>query len=90
MSAVRIVVTGRVQGVGFRAFSASEARSRGLGGHVRNRPDGSVEVVAHGDRPVLEEYVEALRTGPRMARVTDVAVEWFEQAGIPGDFRITG
>ncbi len=90
MPSVRIVVTGRVQGVGYRAFAASEARSRGISGEVRNRADGSVEAVAHGRRQALDEYIEVLRTGPRMARVADAVVEWFERADVPGDFRITG
>lgn len=90
MPSARIVVTGRVQGVGYRAFAASEARSRGLAGEVRNQADGSVEVAAHGRRQTLEEYIEVLRAGPRLARVADVVVEWFERADVPGDFRITG
>ncbi|MCE9626533.1 MAG: acylphosphatase [Candidatus Eisenbacteria bacterium] len=90
MPSVRIVVTGRVQGVGYRAFAASEARPRGIAGEVRNLADGSVEVLAHGRRQALDEYIEVLRTGPRMARVADTVVEWFERADVPGDFRITG
>jgi acylphosphatase len=89
MASVRIVVTGRVQRVGFRAFSATEARARQLTGEVRNRSDGSVEVVAHGSKMLIEDYMEVLRKGPRLALVAEMFVQWFEPAVVPGDFRIT-
>ena len=74
---VRLVVTGRVQGVAFRQSTADEAlKIGGLTGWVRNRPDGSVEVLAEGARPALEALVRYCRRGPRLARVEDVQASW--------------
>ena len=71
---VRFVVTGRVQGVGFRWFVVKQARALGVAGYVRNRDDGSVEVVAVGEAAVLEELAAALRRGPPAARVAGVTL----------------
>lgn len=72
MSAARFVVTGLVQGVGFRNFVWRRATDLGLAGHVRNLPDGSVEVVVAGDQAGVEELATLLRQGPRHARVDNV------------------
>ena len=69
---VRFVVTGRVQGVGFRWFVVKQARALGVAGYVRNRDDGSVEVVAAGEAGAVEELAAALRSGPPAARVAEV------------------
>ncbi len=71
-----ILVSGRVQGVGFRYFTAAQARRLGVGGSVRNLPDGGVEIVAEGDRSALEVLIAAVRRGPRGAVVRDVRVDW--------------
>jgi acylphosphatase len=68
-------VRGIVQGVGFRWFVLHEARALDLRGYARNRPDGSVEVVAVGEEAALERLVERLREGPRAARVESVQCE---------------
>ncbi len=73
-----IVVSGLVQGVGYRYFAFGKAEELGLAGFVRNLPDGRVEVAARGPRPMIGELVEALRIGPRSARVSDVSLEWVE------------
>ena len=65
-----VVVRGRVQGVGYRAFVEYEAMQRGLRGWVRNRRDGSVEAVFAGPRAVVEAMIEACRRGPMSARVS--------------------
>jgi len=70
-----------VQGVGFRWFVIQRARGAGLRGWVRNRPDGSVECVAEGSRPVLEGLLRELHHGPRSAAVTEVESEWCPPAG---------
>jgi acylphosphatase len=70
----RFVVTGRVQGVGFRWFVEREAATLGITGWVRNREDGRVEVVASGTREQLAALHGRLREGPRAARVDEVAV----------------
>jgi acylphosphatase len=73
---VHIVVAGLVQGVGYRWFVAHHARRLGLTGFVRNLPDGSVEVGARGERPVIEELITELRIGPRSAQVKELRIEW--------------
>ena len=67
-----VTITGRVQGVGYRAWTSDEARSRELRGWVRNRRDGSVEAVFAGDTKTVDAMIEACRIGPSMARVTTV------------------
>lgn len=71
----RFVVSGRVQGVGFRYFTADAARREGLGGSVRNLEDGSVEVIADGEAESMLRFERALRQGPSRARVEHVRVE---------------
>ena len=66
------MVSGRVQGVGFRWFVREAARQHRLAGWVRNRPDGSVELEAAGDDAAFREFMETLRQGPPGARVDDV------------------
>ena len=68
-SAIRLLITGRVQGVGFRAWTSGEARRRGLRGWVRNRRDGTVEALFIGDDNTLVEMEAASRRGPSMAMV---------------------
>ncbi|HLG75553.1 MAG TPA: acylphosphatase [Ktedonobacteraceae bacterium] len=70
------VVTGRVQGVGFRYFVIQQAQRLGLHGYVRNESDGNVEVVAQGPRPALENLLYHLRQGPSAAEVEAVQVTW--------------
>jgi acylphosphatase len=72
-TAIRLVITGRVQGVGFRAWTRYEARRRGLRGWVRNLSDGSVEALLIGEAASVESLAEACRCGPAMARVAGVA-----------------
>ena len=71
-TALRLRITGRVQGVGYRAWLEREARSRGLRGWVRNRRDGSVEALLIGDDQPAEAMVAACQRGPRLAGVTDI------------------
>lgn len=68
----RFVVTGRVQGVGYRAFVRRAAVRLGLAGMARNQPDGSVEVIAAGAEQALDDLAIALLTGPPLGRVTGV------------------
>jgi acylphosphatase len=71
----RYVVSGRVQGVGFRYFTQDAATREGLSGHVRNRPDGSVEIIVEGDQESLQRFEAALWRGPSHARVDNVEME---------------
>lgn len=75
MRAVRVVVRGRVQGVGFRWFVREAARRASLRGWVRNNPDGSVELLASGDGASVDALVAAVRLGPDGAVVDAVEVE---------------
>jgi acylphosphatase len=81
-AAVRAIVRGRVQGVGFRDYVGTRARALALTGYVRNGDDGrSVEVVAEGPRESLEQLISRLREGPRMSRVDALDIEWTEPTG---------
>jgi acylphosphatase len=71
----RYVVSGRVQGVGFRFFARDAAAREGISGWVRNLPDGSVEIEAHGDYEALIRFERAIRRGPAGAWVDDVLVD---------------
>jgi acylphosphatase len=68
----RVLVRGRVQGVGFRAWVAETALERGLSGWVRNRRDGSVEALFIGQIDVVSDMIEACGEGPLVARVTSI------------------
>jgi len=79
-----------VQGVGFRFFAERHARQLGIEGYVRNRYDGAVEVEAEGAAPALEQFLNELRQGPRLARVQDVKVTWLPYTGELGPFGVRG
>lgn len=82
LSAIKVLVGGRVQGVFFRSATEAQARSLDLTGYVLNRPDGgTVEVVAEGTRKNLQILIVYLRVGPPSARVEDIAVEWCAYSG---------
>ena len=70
--AARVLIIGRVQGVGFRAWARREARRRVLRGWVRNRSDGGVEALVIGEPDAVDAIVEACRRGPALARVDEV------------------
>lgn len=70
--AARFLVSGRVQGVAFRAYTRAQAQALGLRGHARNLADGRVEVLAVGDAVAVERLADWLRTGSPMARVEAV------------------
>ncbi len=79
---LRAIVTGIVQGVGFRYFTVYQAqRIGGITGYVRNLPSGDVEVVAEGEREKLEQLLAQVRKGPRGAHVTNVEVFWEPPTG---------
>lgn len=80
-AAFHAVVYGLVQGVNYRYFVQRNAESLGLTGYVCNLDDGSVEVVAEGERERLQQLLAKLREGPRAARVESVEVEWGKGSG---------
>jgi acylphosphatase len=81
--AVHVRITGRVQGVGYRAWTVDEARRRGLSGWVRNVADGNVEAVFSGNAATVDEMVAACRRGPSLARVSNVAIDGAEPVSGP-------
>lgn len=83
-----ILVSGRVQGVGYRAFAARVAAQRTLVGGVRNLDDGRVELDVEGVKDLIEGLVAELHVGPPAARVTAVIVEWTPPSGRFTDFQI--
>jgi acylphosphatase len=84
----RISVTGKVQGVGYRAFSVRVATKRGVTGGVRNLDDGRVELEVEGPKDRILLLIEDLQIGPPAARVTAVQVEWSNATGRHADFRV--
>jgi acylphosphatase len=74
-STVRIVVSGLVQGVGYRYYIYRHAVALGLTGYVANLPTGQVEIVASGDKGLIDELVTAARVGPSYASISDVHLE---------------
>jgi acylphosphatase len=83
------VVSGRVQGVGFRAFAQRAARETGVRGWVRNLPDGSVETAVEGDARAVRAYLEKIRKGPLMGKVASMTEEELDPQGFQL-FEITG
>jgi acylphosphatase len=77
----RLLISGRVQGVGFRWFTIERATVEGITGWVRNLPGGHVEVVAEGDAEAVERFERAIRQGPGSARVDDVTVDILTPTG---------
>jgi acylphosphatase len=89
VSTLHVLISGRVQGVGFRWFVREEARRLGLSGWVTNRPDGDVEVRAGGEGSSLQRLRRALEVGPTGADVREVAdVPEIEGDSLPYPFTI--
>ncbi len=74
----RLTITGKVQGVFFRDFAKQNANKLSLGGYVKNKKDGSVEIEVEGDELNLNKFLKLCKTGPMMAKVDDVKVEWLK------------
>ena len=70
-----VIITGKVQGVGFRNFTQLNARQLGINGYAKNLPNGTVEVVAEGDKAQLDTLVALLKKGPRYARVDSLEID---------------
>jgi len=80
-AAALIRASGVVQGVGYRYFAIRKARALGVAGWVRNNDDGSVSLMAEGERGTIEALVKELTIGPAASNVTDVRVQWQEFTG---------
>ncbi|MBI4394794.1 MAG: acylphosphatase [Candidatus Omnitrophica bacterium] len=85
---VRLIISGIVQGVFFRASAASIARSLELRGFARNLSNGDVEIVGEGEEEKLKRLIEWCRKGPSGARVDDLEIEWKEISGQFEQFQI--
>lgn len=79
-----VVISGRVQGVCFRAYTVDEASAAGVAGWVRNRSNGRVEAVFEGEKSAVEAMIAWCRKGPPAARVSNVEVVWWEPQGEQG------
>ena len=88
MQRVYAVVSGDVQGVGFRMFTKRSAEEFNLNGWVRNLWNGDVELVAEGKQGALESLLVQLREGPRSAFVTNIAIDWQPYTGEFKSFQI--
>jgi acylphosphatase len=84
----RFLVSGHVQGVGFRFFTQDAARREGLSGQVTNLADGSVEAVAEGEAEAMDRFERALRRGPSRSRVEHVRVDEAVPTGLHAGFEI--
>ncbi len=85
---IQVIVHGRVQGVFFRATAQREARQNGLTGWVKNRRDGSVELVVEGEEDAVKDFLAWAQSGPSTARVDKVETKWRSYTGEFSDFRI--
>jgi len=84
MRTVRLTIAGRVQGVGYRFWAERAAATLGIRGWVRNRGDGTVELLATGSEDAVGALIEACRRGPRAAMVTELAATDAEDDGSAG------
>jgi len=83
-----ITVQGVVQGVGYRFFVLNQARLYDVKGYVRNMSDGTVQVVAEGEKGIVKDFIERLRIGPLSAHVTGIDVKWDEKNSGFTEFRL--
>ena len=88
MKEIECIITGKVQGVGYRDFVMRHARALWLTGVVKNVKPGTVTVIAQGPEDKLSRFIEHLRKGPFLARVRDVEVMWREPQDNFKDFSI--
>lgn len=88
MKQVHLYISGRVQGVAFRWATNDVAGKYGVKGFVKNLADGRVEVLAEGEKDVLDLFVKWCKQGPPSARVTDMEIEWQDATGKLKNFKI--
>lgn len=87
---IHVIVRGRVQGVYYRASAQREARQYGLTGWVKNKPDGSVEMVVEGEEDQVKDFLAWAQQGPSTSRVDKVETKWRSYTGEFSEFRIVG
>ena len=83
-----MIISGQVQGVGYRYFASREATLLGITGYVRNLYDGSVEVFAEGEDTSIDRFGQILEEGPRFGNVSDIKIENYPPEGIYTNFTI--
>jgi len=88
MKQVHIFVSGRVQGVFYRANTRKKAKELGIKGWVRNLYDGRVEITAEGKEKDLKKFIEWCKKGPELAFVENIKVEWKDYKGNYKDFSV--
>ena len=88
MSQKRLLISGRVQGVFFRASTRETAKALGVKGYARNLPDGRVEVIAEAPSEVMEKFIAWCHQGPEAAEITAVSISDIQDAGPFSDFAI--
>jgi len=88
VAVVRVIVRGKVQGVGFRDYTQMQAQALKLDGWVRNRRDGTVEALLSGEKSVIERMLIALRVGPPHSAVINVRSEPEEETTVEPGFRV--
>ncbi|MBF6596318.1 MAG: acylphosphatase [Thermaceae bacterium] len=84
MERISVLVSGLVQGVGYRYFTRARALELGLVGYAENLSDGRVEVIAEGERTNLEHLIHHLQQGSRGSRVQNLDVQWSQATGLKG------
>ncbi len=89
MRTVHIFVQGRVQAVGFRYYTLTQAQSIGVKGWVKNRNDGRVEIIAQGGEEPVESFIQSVKKGPRFSHVEDMKVEDLDNSTEYRSFEIT-
>lgn len=88
MQEMYCLITGKVQNVAYRVYAQDSASELGLSGWVRNLDDGSVELVAQGDKEVLKDFVEYLYEGSLRAQVESIDIHWQSPRELLEDFSI--
>jgi acylphosphatase len=76
MACARVLITGRVQGIGYRFFVTARAENYPIVGYVRNLETGAVEVEVEGEKQVVMDFINEIRQGPRHAQIRDFQMEW--------------
>ena len=89
MHRIECLITGKVQGVFFREFTKEQADTLGIVGEITNHKDGTVFLVAEGEKSILENFITRLSKGPESARVANVSVAWGKPAGAYNFFSIS-
>ena len=88
LTRLHAVISGRVQGVGFRGFTATAAQRIGVTGWVRNRINGTVETMAEGDQVQMDAFIQEISKGPGPSYVDNVEIKWLPATGEFTSFKV--